>query len=162
MFEELKEEERGEKEEQTKLIRMTAIVVGALVVVAAIVYFATGLGRKAAAPVKPAAAVKQAAPNPVQDLKLVRAVMGRDPSGIRVMWSVQLKNKSDVYTYSAIQYQATFYGPDGGTRGVTRDTINDSIGPGEEKKLTPFIDGIFDAGAANYLFAVTGATAAGR
>jgi hypothetical protein len=43
---------------------------------------------------------------------------------------------------------------------ANRDTIkNNSFAPGEEKKLSPFIDGIYNANASTYQFVIIGATA---
>jgi hypothetical protein len=142
------------------MLRMTAYVVGILAVVAVIVYFASRPRPKAPQPVKSTATAGQPAPDPVHDLQLVRAVMGKDPTGIRVMWSVRLRNKSAVYTYSDIQYEAYFLTRDGVRLGVNKDTIKDSIGPGEDKKFPDFVGGIYDARASTYQFVITGATAA--
>ena len=158
MFEELEKEEKGQKEERKRLIRMMAYIVAALIVVGAIVYIASRGHSKSSQPVQAVAAARQTAADPVKDLKIVRAVMGKDPTGIRVMWSVQLRNKSAVYTYSDIQYEARFLGPDGGTRSASRDTIKTSIAPGEEKKFPPFLDGVYDANASTYQFVIVGAT----
>ena len=162
MFEELEEEERQEKEESKKIAWITVIIVSVLVVVGAIVYITSRPQSKASKPVQAAAATARPAPNPVSDLKIVRAKMGKDPTGIRVMWSVQLQNKSDVYTYSDIQYEARFIGPDGKTRTANRDVIKGSIGPGEEKKIPEFLDGIYDANASTYQFVLLGATSTAR
>jgi len=158
MFEELEKEEKGEKEERNKLLLMMAYIVGGLIIVGVLAYFLTRGSSKTAPPVQSVAAARQTAADPVKDLKIVRAVMGKDPTGIRVMWSVQLRNKSAVYTYSDIQYEARFLGPDGGTRSASRDTIKTSIAPGEEKKFPPFLDGVYDANASTYQFVIVGAT----
>jgi hypothetical protein len=158
MFEELQNEEKQEKEEAKKLTWITVIIVSVLVVVGAIVYITSRPKPKATVAAQTAAATPHAAPNPVADLKIVRAIMGKDPTGVRVMWSVQLQNKSDTYTYSDIQYEARFIGPDGKTRTANRDVIKSSIGPGEEKKIPEFLDGIYDANASTYQFVLLGAT----
>jgi hypothetical protein len=162
MFEELEKEEKEEKQERKKVIQMTAYIVGILAVVLVIVYIASRPRPKAPQPVKAPAAAHQAAPDPVHDLQLIRAVMGKDPTGIRVMWSVHLRNKSAVYTYSDIQYEAFFLAVDGRRLGETRDTIKDSIAPGEEKTFPDFVDGMYDASASTYQFVITGAKAAAQ
>ncbi len=162
MFEELEKEEKGEKEERNKLLLMMAYIVGGLIIVGVLAYFLTRGSSKTTQPVQSVAAARQTAPDPVKDLKIVRAVMGKDPTGIRVMWSVQLRNKSAVYTYSDIQYEARFLGPDGGTRSASRDTIKTSIAPGEEKKFPPFLDGVYDANASTYQFVIVGATSSAQ
>jgi hypothetical protein len=160
MFEELEEEQRLEKEERKKTLRITAYIVSALVIVGAIIYITSRSHPKTPSPAKPLVAASQTAPDPIRDLKIVQAKMGKDPTGIRVMWSVQLQNKSPVYTYSDIQYEARFIGPDGKVRTATRDTIKDSVGPGEEKKIPQFLDGIYDANASTYQFVLISATSA--
>jgi len=162
MFEELEEEERGKKEETKKLLRLTAIIVGALVIVGAVVYVTTRVRSKAAPPVHPAVAARQSSPDPIHDLRIVHALMGKDPSGIRVRWAVELQNKSAVYTYSDIEYEARFTGPDGKVRAATRDTIKDSIAPGEQKEIPEFIDGIYDSNASTYEFVLVSAKSAAQ
>jgi len=157
MFEELDKEEREEKEETKKLLKITAYIVGALVIVGAIVYIASRGPAKSPQAGQSVTAAAQTAPDPVKDLKIVRAVMGKDPTGIRVMWSVQLQNKSSKYTYSDILYGARFIGPDGNVRTSSRDTIKASIAPGEEQKLPQFIDGVYDPNAATYQFVIVSA-----
>jgi hypothetical protein len=158
MFEELQEEERQQKAETKKLTWITVIIVSVLVVVGAVVYLTSRPKSKAPQAAKTVAVKPHAPPDPVNDLKIVRAIMGKDPTGVRVMWSVQLQNKSDVYTYSNIEYEARFIGPDGKTRTANRDIIKDSIGPGEEKKIPEFLDGIYDARSSTYQFVLLGAT----
>lgn len=159
MFEppEDKEESRG------KQVWIIAAVIVALVVVVTLVYVVSRPRPKT--PVRaqsPASARQTTPPDPVHDLQVVRAVMGKDVSGVRVMWSVQLRNKSAVYTYTDIQYEASLIGPTGRVLSVNRDTIKDTIGPREEKKVPPFIDGIYDAGASTFQFVLTGAKATGQ
>jgi hypothetical protein len=162
MFEELEQEERGEKEERNKLLRMTAYIVGVLAIVGVIVYIGSRGHAKTSPAVQTPSAATQTAPDPVKDLKIINATMRKDPSGIRVMWLVQLRNKSAVYTYSDVQYEASFIGPDGRTLSANRDTIKTSIAPGEEKKLPPFMDGVYDANASTYQFVLVGATSAAQ
>jgi len=162
MFEGLEEEERGKKEETKKLLRMTAIILGALVIVGGVIYVATKGRSKAAPGVQPVVAARQANPNPVHDLRIVHARMGKDPTGLRVKWAVELENRSAVYTYSDIQYEATFSGVDGKVRATTRDTIKFSIAPGEEKNIPEFFDGLYDSNASTYQFILVGAKSAAQ
>ena len=162
MFEELEEEEKEQKQERKKLVQMTTYIVAALVVVVVIVYLVSGRQAKAPQPVKSAAAASKPAPDPVMDLHLIHAKMGRDASGLRVMWSVQMVNRSKVYTYRDIQYDAYFLAPDGRRLGEEHNTIKDSIGPGEEKKFPEFSGGNYDARASTYQFVIVGATVAAQ
>jgi hypothetical protein len=162
MFEEL--EEAGEKKQsRRKQLWISASVIAALVVVVALVYVISRPRATTPVRVKSAAPAGQAAPpNPVRDLQLVHARMGKDATGVRVMWSVQLRNKSAVYTYTDLQYEATFIGADNRILAVSRDTIKDRIEPGEEKTLAPFMDGLYDARASTFQFVITGANATAR
>jgi len=162
MFEELEEEEKEEKAERKKLLRLTAYILSALVVVGGIVYIVSRGHSKPSPPVPTLAAARQTAPDPVKDLKIVRAVMGKDPTGIRVMWSVELRNKSAVYTYRDIQYEARFIGPDGRVMAVNRDAMKGSFAPGEQKTVPTFLDGLYNKNASTYQFVLVGATSAGQ
>jgi len=158
MFEELEAEEREKQASRKKRIWISAYIIAAVVVVLALVYAISRARAKTPVRVQsPAPAAKTAPPDPLHDLKVVHAAMGKDVSGVRVMWSVQLRNKSTVYTYTDIEYEASFIGIDGRILGVNRDTIKDSIGPGEEKRLRQFIDGFYDARASTFQFVLTGA-----
>jgi len=161
MFEEFEAEEKGQAQERNKLMIITVIILGVIAVVGAIVYLSSGSHAKTAqsAPVA-GAAVSQAAADPVKDLRIVKAVMGKDASGIRVRWAVQLRNQSSAYTYSDIQYEARFIGADGSVMSSSRDTIKDSIGPGEEKAIPEFIGGVYNPNASTYQFVIVGATSA--
>jgi hypothetical protein len=159
MFEELEKEEKEQKQERTKIIWITAIVVGILVVVLGGVYITSRSQPKAPQAVKAPVAAPKTPPDAVRDLQLVRAVMGKDPTGLRVMWSVRLRNRSAVYTYSDIQYDAFFLAQDGRRVGENKDTIKDSIAPGDDKKFPDFVGGMYDASASTYQFVILGATA---
>jgi hypothetical protein len=160
MFEELEEEEKEKTQSRKKRLWIGACIIAALVVVIALVYVISGPRTKAPVRVQPRAPAGQtAAADALHDLRLVRAVMGKDVSGLRVLWSVQLRNRSAVYTYSDIQYEASYITVDGKLLSVVRDTIKDSIGPGEEKTIPQFVDGLYDARASTFQFLIQGAKA---
>jgi len=164
MFEELlQEEQREEKQERKKLVQMTAYVVAALVVVAAIVYLASGRHARVGQPLQSAAAAApRTPPDAVRDLTLARVRMGKDSTGLRVKWSVQLANKSNVYTYSDIRYGAYWLDGNGARIGGSEDTIRDSITPGEEKTFPEFVGGIYNINASTYQFVIKGAKATSK
>jgi hypothetical protein len=162
MFEQLEEEEKGKKQERKKVVQMTTYIVAALVVVIVIVYLVAGRQAKAPPPVKSPVVSSKPAPDPAHDLRLIHAVMGKDAWGIRVRWSVQVRNNSKVYTYRDIQYDAYFLAPDGVRLGEEHNTIKDSIGPGEEKTFPEFAGGNYDARASTYQFVIVGATVAAQ
>ena len=160
MFEELEEEEKEKKQSRKKRLWIGACIVAALVVVGALVYVISGPRAKTSVRVQPPIPAGQTvAADALRDLKLVRAVMGKDVSGLRVLWSVQLRNRSAVYTYSDIQYEASYMNVQGKLLSVVRDTIKDSIGPGEQKTIPPFVDGVYDARASTFQFLIQGAKA---
>jgi hypothetical protein len=164
MFEQFDAEERGQKEERNKLLRITAIIVCIVAIAGGIIYIATRGHAKSspppAAPAAPAAQAHAGPPDPVHDLHIVNLAMGKDPSGLRVLWSVEVRNRSTVYTYSDIEYDAYFLSVDGKRLGEDKDTIKDSIGPGEEKKFPPILDGIYDSHYSTYQFLIVSAKSA--
>jgi hypothetical protein len=161
MFEVLQQEEKELKETRRKLVWMSAIVVLALAAIGTVVYKISKPSVSSAPQTVQSAvpAVAEKAPDAVRDLQVVRAVMGKDVTGIRVVWSVQLKNKSQEYTYSNVEYQATFLRPDGSVLAVTRGTIPCNLTPGDEQTVPEFFDGIYDARASTYNFVLLGAKA---
>jgi hypothetical protein len=161
MFEELQQEEKELKEMRQKQIWISAIIVLALVVIGGAVFLLTKpFAKKAPATAETSApAVKETAPDPARDLQVVRAVMGKDVTGVRVMWSVLLRNKSSAYTYSDVQYEARFLRPDGSVMAVSRGTIPCNLAPGDEEKIPDFMGGIYDASASTYNFVLVGAKA---
>jgi hypothetical protein len=160
MFEELEEEEREEKESRRRLLRDCSLVIGALAIIGGLAYF---IFRSSVKPPPSAPSQVQAAlagpPNATRDLEIVRAVMGKDVSGLRVMWSVKIRNKSSVYSYYNLKYEATFVGPDGRTLSVTADTIKDTVEPGALKTIPQFVDGLYNSNASTYNFRLVGAEA---
>jgi hypothetical protein len=157
MFEEL-EADKEMKQSRKKRIWLGACIIAALVVVGALVYVMSGPRAKTPVQVKPAApTAPTVAPDALRDLKLIRAVMGKDVSGLRVLWSLQLRNRSTVYTYTDIEYEASYITVDNKLLSVVRDTIKQSIGPGEEKTLDPVVDGVYDARASTFQFLIKGA-----
>lgn len=161
MFEEFeKEEEREEKESRMRLMRDSVLVIGALVVLGALAYVIWRPSAKPAPTTQSTAqAVPAGPPDPTHDLEIVKAVMGKDVSGIRVMWSVKIRNKSTRYTYSNIKYEASFVGPDGRTLSAATDTIRDSVEPGGLKTIPQFVDGLYNSNASTYNFRLVGADA---
>jgi hypothetical protein len=160
MFEELEQEARDEKESRKRLLRVSAIIIGVLVVIGAIAYViwrpAPVVSTKVSVPTP---AAKVGPPDATRDLKVVRAVMGKDPSGLRVMWSVTIQNKSTAYTYSNFKYEVDFISPYGVVLSNSADTIPGSVGPGAQETLPDFMGGMYNANASTYHFHLVGAEA---
>lgn len=140
--------------------------VGILVVLALIgggvVFY---LGKKDAGPnatpqTASAAAPTQSNADAAKDLRLVSKKLDKDYTGTTAMWSVELRNMSQVYTYSNIQYETTYIGADGSGLGVNHGTIPSlTLEPGESQR-TQFRDTLYPSGTALYNIKITGATAA--
>lgn len=161
MFEELEQEDKELKEMRKKQIKIcTGIVIALIVLVGAVILINKPFSKKAAVTAQTSApAVKEPPPDAIRDLQVVRAVMGKDVTGVRVKWSVQLKNKSTAYAYSDVEYEARFIRPDGTVMAVSRGTIPCNLAPGDEQTIPEFMGGIYDASAATYNFVLLGAKA---
>ncbi len=104
-----------------------------------------------------AAPVPAGKADPVHDLKLLSARMEKDRTGTTAIWLVDVDNKSNTYTYSSIQYETTYVGPDNAALLVNKGTIPFNLSPGEERN-TQIRDVLYPAGTAWYKFRITGAT----
>ena len=110
----------------------------------------------------PATATPSAQPSgpadPVRDLKVQRATMGKDRTGTTAVWAVNIENKSASYTYSNIQYETTYVGANNTAILINKGTINASIEPGGQKN-SEIADAMYPAGTAWYKIRITGAKA---
>src|SRR5260370_19897212 len=95
----------------------------------------------------------------VHDLKILSARMEKDRTGTTADWLVDIDNKSKTYTYSSIQYETTYVGPDNAALLVNKGTIPFNLAPGQEQN-TQIRDVLYPAGTAWYKFRITGATPA--
>jgi len=155
--------EAAQEQKQSGSNRM---LVGIFVVVAAlavggVVYTMSKGGSKPAAPVTAAAAAPAAAgkADAVHDLKVLSARMEKDRAGTTAIWLVDVSNKSKAYTYSSIQYETTYVGPDNAALLVNKGTVPFNLGPGEERNAQ-IRDVLYPAGTSWYKFRIVGATPA--
>jgi hypothetical protein len=155
--------EAAQEQKQSGSNRM---LVGIFVVIAALVaggvlYTMSKGGSKSAAPVTAAAA----APSPAgkadaaHDLKILSARMEKDRAGTTAIWLVDVSNKSKAYTYSSIQYETTYVGPDNAALLVNKGTVPFNLAPGEERNAQ-VRDVLYPAGTSWYKFRIIGATPA--
>ena len=93
----------------------------------------------------------------VHDLKIQRATMNKDRNGTMAVWLVTIENKSSAYSYSKIEYETTYVGPDNNAILINKGTIPSAIGPGELKN-SEINDALYPAGTAWYKIRITGAT----
>ena len=155
--------EAAQEQKQTGSNRM---LVGIFVAVAAIavggvLYTMSKGGSKPAAPITAAAAAPSAAgkADAVHDLKILSARMEKDRAGTTAVWLVDVSNKSNAYTYSSIQYETTYVGPDNAALLVNKGTVPFNLGPGEERNAQ-IRDVLYPAGTSWYKFRIVGATPA--
>lgn len=138
------------------------VLAAALAVGGVVVYVLSGrsvLSRSAnrgpavAAPV----AAPQSPADPVHDIKIVTAKMDKDTMGTTAVWLIDLVNHSHVYSYSHIEYEATYVGADNHALVINKGTIPITLQPGEEQN--PEVrDVLFPAGTAWYKLRILGAT----
>ncbi len=155
--------EAAQEQKQSGSNRM---LVGIFVVVAAIavggvLYTMSKGGSKPAAPVTAAAAAPSAAgkADAVHDLKILSARMEKDRAGTTAVWLVDVSNKSNAYTYSSIQYETTYVGPDNAALLVNKGTVPFNLAPGEERNAQ-IRDVLYPAGTSWYKFRIVSATPA--
>lgn len=106
----------------------------------------------ASAPAQP-----KANADPVRDLKIQRAAMGKDRTGTTAVWAVTIENKSADYSYKNIQYETTYVGANNNAILINKGTIAETIPPGEQKN-SEINDALYPAGTVWYKFRITGAT----
>jgi hypothetical protein len=152
--------EAAQEQKQSRSNRMlvTVFIVAAAAAVGGVLY-TMSKGGKSAAPVTAAAAPRGAAgkADPVHDLKILNARMEKDRTGTTAVWLVDINNRSKDYTYSSIQYETTYVGPDNAALLVNKGTIPFNLSPGEEQNAQ-IRDVLYPAGTAWYKFRITGAT----
>ena len=141
-----------------------AIAIFVLIVAAAVggVLYTVSSGRGKPAPPVIAAAAAPASSgkaDAVHDLRILSARMEKDRAGTTAVWLVDINNKSKAYTYSSIQYETTYVGPDNAALLVNKGTIPFNLAPGEEQNAQ-IRDVLYPAGTSWYKFRITGATPA--
>jgi hypothetical protein len=149
-----------EKEEANRAALWIGIaVVLVLAVVGVLAYVNSNGGAKSAAlaatPAVPAAVANADA---VHDLRVISAKMDKDYTGTTAVWSVDIKNDSQNYTYSNVTYETNYAGADNSILATNRGQITISIDPGEDQ-TADFQDALYPEGTAWYKIKITGATA---
>jgi hypothetical protein len=150
---------QAQKQSSSNRMLITIFVVVAAAAVGVVLYTMSKGGSKASAPATAAATAPVAAgkADPVRDLKILSARMEKDRTGTTAVWLVDIDNKSRAYTYSKIQYETTYVGPDNAALLVNKGTIPFNLAPGEEQNAQ-IRDVLYPAGTAWYKFRITGAT----
>lgn len=157
-------EEQKQKEPRSKAGILVGV--GIIVIVCVALYFyvnskgssgantttatAASVGSTSAAAAGPSDAAK--------DLRIIDPKMQKDYSGTTAQWLLDVKNDSQVYTYSNIGYQTTYYDGNNNVLASNKGQMNLTISPGDEQN-TQFRDILYPDGTAWYRVVVTGATA---
>jgi flagellar basal body-associated protein FliL len=105
-----------------------------------------------------AAPAQQLKGDPVKDLHIVSYKMEKDYTGNLAVWSVDIRNQSQVYTYSNISYQTNYFGGDNSALVQNKGSVSLSLAPGDEQS-TQFRDVLYPDKTAWYRFTVVGADA---
>jgi len=105
------------------------------------------------APASPAKPVQTTA-DALKDLKVKRALMDKDPTGTMAVWLVSIENRSEVFSYSKIQYETTYFGADNHPLLVNKGALAITIAPGESVNQE-IRDALYPTGTARFLFKIT-------
>jgi hypothetical protein len=158
MFEEQKKQEPRSK-------AGILIGVGIIVIVCVALYFyvnskgSSGTNTTTATAASVGSSTAAAGPSDaVKDLRIIDPKMQKDYSGTTAQWLLDVKNDSQVYTYSNIGYQTTYYDGNNNVLASNKGQMNLTISPGDEQN-TQFRDILYPDGTAWYRVVVTGATA---
>jgi hypothetical protein len=96
--------------------------------------------------------------NEPKDLRVVSVKMDKDVTGNVAVWSVDLRNLSQIYTYKDIAYQTTYLGADNSVIAQNTGKMNLSLDPGDEQ-TTQFRDLLYPSGTAVFKFTITSVSA---
>jgi hypothetical protein len=120
-----------------------------------------GAGKPVSAEASAAAQAQLKDADPVRDLKVQRATMGKDRTGTTAVWLVSIENKSASYSYSNIQYETTYVDANNNSILVNKGTIPVTIEPSGQKS-SEVNDALYPAGTNWYKIRITGATASAQ
>ena len=140
------------------LIGVCIVVVLAVVGTLAYLNKGSAKGTEGSASAAGSAPGQQVKGDPVKDLHIVSAKMEKDYTGNLAVWSVDIRNQSQVYTYSNIGYQTNYFGGDNSVLVQNKGNISLNLAPGDEQS-TQFRDVLYPDNTAWYRFTVVGASA---
>jgi len=149
----------AQKQEKSGNAGMLIGIVVILIVAGALAWYVMGpKGGAKTETATPAASGPAPGADPVRDLRIVDVKMAKDPTGTVAVWSVDIRNTSQTYTYKDIAYKTTYLGGDNSV--ITQNTgqLTLSLDPGDEQ-TTQFRDLLYPSGTALFRFNVTSASA---
>ena len=127
-----------------------------VVIVAVAAFFVSSSGNKNTASDSAGPAPAAAKADPASDLRVTSAKM--ENSNGTAVWLIDVRNRSNNYSYNHIAYETTYGGADGSVIAVNHGEIPGSIGAGEESN-EQVRDAAYPANTAWYKVKITGATA---
>ena len=150
--------EAPQPKEKTSRTGMWIGIAVVVIVVAVALFFVSSSGNKNAsqASTGSAPAGASAKADPANDLRVTSAKM--ENSAGTAVWLIDVRNRSNNYSYSHIGYETTYGAADGSVIAVNHGEIPGSIGPGEESN-EQVRDAAYPANTAWYKVKITGATA---
>jgi hypothetical protein len=113
--------------------------------------------RQAPEETEAAPAVDLSQADPLNDLKVNRAAMDRDPTGTRAVWTVSIQNDSP-YTYTNIKYETTYVDAGENVIATNEGTLPGSVGPRQQRTISDLQDILWPEGTVSFRFRLTDAT----
>jgi hypothetical protein len=149
--------EKPKQKDESSQKTMWIIIVVVIVVVGVGFYFYTN-SKSATAPATASAPAAASGPaDAMNDLRVTSVKMEKDSTGTTAVWLLDLRNRSNTYSYSHIAYETTYLGVDGAALAVNHGELKDPVGAGEEVN-EQFRDTTYPSGVASYRLKITGAT----
>jgi hypothetical protein len=130
--------------------------IAVVIVIAAVAFFFVSSSGNKNAATGSAGSTPAVKADPVNDLHITSAKM--ENSNGTAVWLIDLRNRSNNYSYSHIAYETTYGSADGGVMAVNHGEIPGSLGAGEESN-EQVRDAAYPANTAWYKVKITGATA---
>jgi hypothetical protein len=136
----------------TKMLWIGLVVVALVAIVGGALFL-----RQAPEETEAAPAVDLSQADPVNDLKVNRAAMDRDPTGTRAVWTISIQNDSP-YTYTNIKYEATYLDARETVIVTNEGTLPGSVGPRQQKRIADLQDILYPEGTVSFRFRLLEAT----
>jgi hypothetical protein len=152
------------KKDETSAHIWIGVAIVAVILGGGVYYYLSHLSASQPAPAvesTPAASTKpvQTTADAIKDLKIKRALMDKDATGTMAVWLVAIENRSEVFSYSNIQYETTYYGGDNHTLLVNKGVLRIAIAPGESVNQE-IRDALYPTGTARFMFKIKEAASA--
>jgi hypothetical protein len=150
------------KGETSGMGKWVGILVAVAIVVGGVLFYMTK--KNSTSSTVPVASAAAAAPlqsnaDAAKDLRVISQKLDKDFTGTTAVWSVELRNVSQTYAYTNIQYQTTYMRNDGTVLGTNTGTIPSLALDAGESQAAQFRDPLYPSGTELFKVTITGATA---